>query len=1004
LSARFFGGDGNDQINPQASADSSKIATTEAYGGGGNDTLLGGDQNDTLHGDKADGFTGNPIIGNVTFAAYDTANDGDDFIAGYGGDDSLFGDGGNDHLSGGPGSDSLDGGSGSDFLYGGPRGQGFLDILTGGTGPDSFMLSYSEEGTNQGASFWAQYFAKMPGDIAGNVAKVAISDAIKAAGEGLAVGFLAAALGPVGQDLAVAFVDLIESLIPSDTPVFSQDVMVITDFDPREDILVLPLQSDLLNGLSATVVTANQIPGLNGSSAVDVLQFSDASTVYAYVQLSTDFMDALGIPLSGVDMTALLNSFFTFSSGIAGTGNLVSFTNLQPDVMKLLPDGGFQPTLGTLAPGAGVKLIGAVGGLVASAYGVTPILTGTNYADGLTLNSKFVSADVITTDQVDGKAGTLYGFGGDDLLYGSLDPDLLSGGDGDDLIYSFGTGGANDETILGGAGNDTLVGGSSRGVYDGGDGTDTFAVLQVGGADFMQLEVDLTSNNPRGSPFAAEREMAPGGPAPVSATPPFIAWIDPPVGVNNVYTLINIENVIGGPLNDWIRAAAQSVIEGAAGADYIDASAGQVTLSYETSSAGVIVQILPGQANASGGDAEGDVIVYTTPDDVVGLVGSASSDTLGVYLAGLGQPAALAGNGGSDLFQILGTNGQTGFVSITGFSNTGDDPGQIDLRPLGITSASQVSISGQQATVTSASGTVLFIAQTDVAGALTTLDFLFSTAASGAAQARRGGDGLSGSENGDQLSGSSSQDFLMGNGGDDLILGRAGNDVLEGHAGDDVLLGALGDDRLSGGDGADTLAGHLGADWLSGDDGADVLRGGAGDDTLSGGDGEDILAAGDGDDLLQGGADADRLLGGQGRDTLQGGEGNDALRGGADADVLEGDAGADSLFGGEDADVLRGGAGSDRLRGEAGDDVLDGGAGADWLHGGAGADTFLLRVGEIGGDRVVDFDRAAGDRLQVLAALPVTVTSQGEGVFAISDGALTELVTVRGGLVADFLF
>ncbi len=418
----------------------------------------------------------------------------------------------------------------------------------------------------------------------------------------------------------------------------------------------------------------------------------------------------------------------------------------------------------------------------------------------------------------------------------------------------------------------------------------------------------------------------------------------------------------------------------------------------------MIVQILPGQANASGGDAQGDVIVYTTPEDVVGLVGSAFSDTLGVYLAGLGQPAALAGNGGSDVFQILGTNGQTGFVSITGFSNTGDDQTRIDLRPLGITSASQVSIAGQQATVTTASGTVLFIAQTDVAGALTTSDFLFSTAASGTAQARPGGDGLSGSENSDQLSGSSSQDFLLGNGGDDLILGRAGNDILDGHAGDDVLLGALGDDRLSGGDAADTLAGHFGADWLSGDDGADVLRGGAGDDTLSGGDGEDTLAAADGDDLLQGGGGADRLLGGPGRDTLQGGEDDDALRGGADADLFEGDAGADSLFGGEASDTLRGGAGSDRLRGEAGDDVLDGGADADWLLGGAGADTFLLRPGEIDGDRVVDFDRAAGDRLQVLATLPVTVTSQGQDVFAISDGALTELVTVRGGLVSDFLF
>lgn len=86
--------------------------------------------------------------------------DGDDRLYGQDGDDSLFGQAGNDRLYGGNGNDSLFGYTGNDILVGGAGndvingagfayddftgsqsfGDGEIDILTGGTGSDSFQL------------------------------------------------------------------------------------------------------------------------------------------------------------------------------------------------------------------------------------------------------------------------------------------------------------------------------------------------------------------------------------------------------------------------------------------------------------------------------------------------------------------------------------------------------------------------------------------------------------------------------------------------------------------------------------------------------------------------------------------------------------------------------------------------------------------------------------------------------------------------------------------------
>ena len=79
-----------------------------------NDTLTGGNGNDSLNG----------LAGNDTLSG------------GYGADNLSGGDG-NDTLNGGTGIDTLDGGTGNDILIGGLG----ADSLTGGDGNDTFKFN-----------------------------------------------------------------------------------------------------------------------------------------------------------------------------------------------------------------------------------------------------------------------------------------------------------------------------------------------------------------------------------------------------------------------------------------------------------------------------------------------------------------------------------------------------------------------------------------------------------------------------------------------------------------------------------------------------------------------------------------------------------------------------------------------------------------------------------------------------------------------------------------------
>ncbi|MGL4960367.1 MAG: calcium-binding protein [Inquilinus sp.] len=206
-------------------------------------------------------------------------------------------------------------------------------------------------------------------------------------------------------------------------------------------------------------------------------------------------------------------------------------------------------------------------------------------------------------------------------------------------------------------------------------------------------------------------------------------------------------------------------------------------------------------------------------------------------------------------------------------------------------------------------------------------------------------------------------------------------------------------EAVSGGAAADDLFGRFGNDVLDGAAGSDRLFGEQDDDTLDGGLGDDRLFGGSGNDILRGGAGADRLDGGAGVDLASYFTGTTGVAvnlavgtgggGQAQGDTL---AGIENLSGSQGNDSLVGSSGANVLQGWNGGDVLTGAGGQDMLTGGAGADRFVYGSAEqsvvgAAADRIVDFSRVQGDRID-LAAIDANTAAAGNQAFAFIGSAL----------------
>ena len=230
----------------------------------------------------------------------------------------------------------------------------------------------------------------------------------------------------------------------------------------------------------------------------------------------------------------------------------------------------------------------------------------------------------------------------------------------------------------------------------------------------------------------------------------------------------------------------------------------------------------------------------------------------------------------------------------------------------------------------------------------------------------------------------SGPDDLNGSTGADLIRGYDGADILNSGGGNDTIFGGTGDDIIQVSTGAGA---PVGSTYLRGEEGDDYITGGAGFDDANGNMGNDTISTGAGDDFAVGGKDNDLLFGDDGNDIVWGNLGNDTCDGGA---------GNDQVRGGQGDDLIYGGTGNDFISGDRGNDTEVGGAGADLFHSSQDA----------GIDKVMDFNLAEGDRVELDPGTTYTVSQVGaDTVIDMGHGNQMILVGVNmASLTGNWIF
>ncbi len=249
----------------------------------------------------------------------------------------------------------------------------------------------------------------------------------------------------------------------------------------------------------------------------------------------------------------------------------------------------------------------------------------------------------------------LYGYGGNDSLYGGFLYDYISGGDGNDYLV----GRDGSDTLVCGAGNDTALGGdgADRIYMTAGDVSDTNTAYGDSGDDVFYAGPgkdaivggqgqDLVSYtySTAGVVVDLARGTGAGG-----ADGDSYRSVEDITGSNYDDRLIG-----NGAFNELLGDIGNDVIRGGAGGDYLDGGSGIDTLDYRTSDAGVVINLATGAA--SGGDAQGDEFRFFENVSGSDFADFLTGDSGANVLNGYGGNDRLYGQDGADVLRGLDGN------------------------------------------------------------------------------------------------------------------------------------------------------------------------------------------------------------------------------------------------------------------------------------------------------------------------------------------------------------
>lgn len=911
------------------------------------------------------------------------------FYDGRGGNDTIFGSPQEDTLLGGDGNDSidgdwdydvLDGGAGNDTLFGGNDFE-YNDSLTGGAGADTFVVA------DPGGSSSVDLFT----DFTSGTDKIQLDGAVFAAvgpSGNFAAGderFYAAAGATTGHDATdrIIYDTTTGNVYYDDDGSAGGPSVVIANVSAlaATDIVVV-------NGSAAP---AGQV--INGTAGDDSLTGTAGDDTINGLGGNDNLNGASGN--DRVDGGAG-NDWVIGERGadslIGGDGNDTLFGG-GADGLADSMDGGLGND--SYVVEAGDVIVGDAGGIDrveavdidwTLAPGFENLLLAGNAPGGVGTGNNL--DNVIEGSLRDG--AQIFGLGGNDSLVGGIGNNLVSGGDGNDTLNGQG----GNDTLTGGLGADVFRlqqppnAGNADSITDFASGVDELrldatympalgtsgdfaagdarfysAAGATGGHDADDRVVYNTSTSQlfydadgsgsgaaqliatlqSGAALAATDIAVDNGSAP---PPPPTGTINGTEGNDSLVGTAGDDTINGLGGNDTlIGNAGNDFLHGGTGIDSMDGGLGNDifyvgTVGDAVTDSGGIDTVWSEISWDLGLDFENLTIVGTAATSSQGnnldnrMVGNDADN----YFNARAGNDTLIGNGGDDYFDM----------STGGTSSPGND--SID----GGAGTDSVDYDGY-----ARSALVANLAAGSVTG---------------------GGDGGTGSAT------LVSIERFIGGGFDDRITGSGVAEYLDGRAGSDTIDGGLGSDTLVGGAGTDsfifsTAPGAANADSISDfASGADKIRldgsvmtavGASGD--FAAGDARFYAAAG-----ASGGNDADdRVV----FNTTTGELYYDADGSGAGAaqliatvsgsavvatdiavdngtapppppppgggQVIDGTSGNDSLVGGEGNDTISGLAGNDTLIGNAGDDSLDGGSGADSMNGGLGNDIYVVSSGDV---------------------------------------------------------
>ncbi|MDX1253070.1 MAG: S8 family serine peptidase, partial [Gammaproteobacteria bacterium] len=555
------------------------------------------------------------------------------------------------------------------------------------------------------------------------------------------------------------------------------------------------------------------------------------------------------------------------------------------------------------------------------------------FAD-LGINSTVVKGAYITTVRAGSGADAVYinlygippgSLTANDFIFAEQEkvaPAINGGGFGDNL-----TGNAGGNRIDGGAGADTMTGRT---------GDDTYVVDNVG---------DVVN------------ELPDGGFDTVRSSVSFVLQAD-------------VENLVltGGSAINGTGNAQTNRMEGNAAANRLDGGAAADTLLGGAGNDAYVVDNTADRVIEFAGNGLDTVeasVSYTLSPDVenLSLTGTAAINATGNALNNV-----LAGNLNNNML-----DGAAGADILSG--GAGDDTYLVDQAGDVVNELANQGIDTVYSSINYTLGNnvenLILSGSSALAGNGNALDNVMTGNA--AANVLNAGAGN------DVLDGGAGADTLIGGTGDDLyIVDNVGDIVTENlNEGVDTVQSAItftladkpnvenvvltGETAINatGNSQANRLMGNSANNQLVGGDGDDVLIGGLGADSMSGGAGNDTYSVENAGDVVTENVN-------EGLDTVQS---SIAYVLGANLEnlTLMGAAGINGA-GNELSNKIVGNAGGNVLSGLGGDDTLDGGAGNDTLDGGAGSDVYLFGRGS-GQDIISNYDTMVG-KLDVLQFAP----------------------------------